>query len=213
MHARSLLAPGLLAALLIPALAAGRVVRAPCRDGIPPRILCASGKCSRPVQCDTDGQCNGVCTYVLHVCPPPEAFRPAGCMDETETVAVGAKQVLTLQATRFIFHCRAHPRGVPCPTTTTTTPSTSSTTTTTVPSQPPSCQSNADCQLNANPCIFPLCFDPPGVCACSCLQAGSFTCSPDQADHCSSNADCPPVGGDPCRHCDSGLCMTNPLCV
>ena len=200
--------------IAIPAFAAGRPIHLACHDGVPPpRTLCAAG-CTRPYRCDVDAACDGVCTFALRVCGE------VACVDHSEAVAVGNKERLTIPApggppAKFVLRCRAHPRGLPCPTsstTSTTTTTSAPTTSTTAPSTPPSCQQDADCVVPANPCVFPLCFQP-GICACACLADGHVTCSPAQADTCQSNADCPPVVGDPCRHCEQGLCMTNPLCV
>jgi hypothetical protein len=92
----------------------------------------------------------------------------------------------------------------PCPVSTTTT--------TTLPGG--TCQMDAECNPDGNPCVLAFC--AAGACQqfCRCLQGTSFTCSPDQADTCQSVADCaPPVVGDPCRFCIGGLCMGHPFCV
>jgi hypothetical protein len=135
MHRRSLLA-ALVATVAISSSGAEGVIRAPCRDGVPPvNAGCAPGTCARPVQCDTDRECNGVCTYDLHVCPRARTRRPpADCVDESVTVPVGLERVITIAGpraipTRFLLRCGSHPRGIACPTTSTTTSSTTTTTT------------------------------------------------------------------------------------
>ena len=130
MHARSFPALLVVAALLAPAVAAARVVRVTCRDGVvPPLPRCKAG-CTRPLRCDADGQCNGVCTFAIRVCGE------VVCVDRIFPVPVGQRQKITLaralgaKPTRFVLRCLPHPRGVACPTSTTTTSTTTTSTTT-----------------------------------------------------------------------------------
>ena len=212
MRASRLLVATALAALLgAPSLAAARIVYLTCRDGVPPpRTLCPVG-CSRPIRCDADAQCNAVCTFAIRVCGE------VACLDRIFPVSVEERQKITLvtalgaKPTKFVLRCLPHPRRIACPMPTTTT---ITTTTSTTLVAPPSCSSDADCQLAGNPCVAPLCLSGFNhTCECVCVSGGGLTCSPELADRCESNLDCPPVVGDPCRHCAGGLCMSNPFCV
>src|SRR5437667_357694 len=134
MHARSLSTLLVVAALLAPA-AASRVVRIACREGIaPPLPRCVVG-CSRPVRCDADEQCNGICTFAIRVCGE------VACSDHLVSVAVGQREDIRLSTAlgntpkTFVLRCRSHPPTIACP-----VPSTS--TTTTLPEK--TCQTDAN---------------------------------------------------------------------
>ncbi len=133
---------------------------------------------------------------------------PGGCDDGNpctfDTCVNGACQheCLCVGPTGDVMCC---PGPGPCPVSTTTT-------TTTLPGA--TCQSDAECNPDGNPCVLAFC--AAGVCEqfCRCLQGETVTCSPDQADTCQWVADCaPPLLGDPCRFCIGGLCMGHPFCV
>ena len=149
---RSLVPAALVALLVAPSLAPARVIHFTCRDGVLVRRLserrCRVGEIGPcgPL-CDADQTCNGVCTFVLPICPP---VVPA-CVPESVTVAVGEKKVVIFPRmppdglprpgstrARLVLRCRRHPPGIPCPVpttspTSTTTSTTSSTSTTTRP--------------------------------------------------------------------------------
>jgi hypothetical protein len=165
----------------------------------------------RPLRCDADEQCDGICTFAIRVCGE------VACSEHLVSVPVGQRQKITLSTTlgaaptTFVLRCWSHPPTIPCPVPSTST-TTVTTTTTTLPGT--ACQSDPDCNPDGNPCILGFC--AAGVCEqfCRCLQGESFTCLPEQADTCQSVADCaPPLLGDPCRFCIGGLCMGHPFCV
>ena len=65
---RLLVATALAALIGAPSLAAARILHLTCRDGVvPPRTWCPVG-CRRPIRCDADEQCNGVCTFAIRLC-------------------------------------------------------------------------------------------------------------------------------------------------
>ena len=72
---RSRLLAALVALLVAPSLAPARVIHFTCRDGVLVRRLserrCRVGEIGPcgPL-CDADQTCNGVCTFVLPICPP-----------------------------------------------------------------------------------------------------------------------------------------------
>jgi len=199
---RSLLGAASVVVVLAPALAAARVVRAPCRDGVlPPALKCVAG-CARPASCDTDRQCDGTCTYLLRVCPRPGVVGPQGCVDHTRAVAVGTRDDVTLQApqglpTRFVLRCRAHPRGIRCPappTTSTTGPVATSTTTT----------------ASITTTTGPPCGMAPGPCCSDGSCAQGEVCVAGSCDICGflGHACCPPgiCHSYPLTHCVNGFC-------
>jgi len=80
----------MVAALFGPAVAAARVVRLTCRDGIvPPLPRCVAG-CSRPVRCDADEQCDRTCTVAIRVCGE------VACFDHLVGVPVGQRQKISV---------------------------------------------------------------------------------------------------------------------
>jgi len=221
MHARS--APALLiaAALLAPPVAAARVVRLLCRDGIPPpRLLCAEGCPSRPVRCDVDDQCNGVCTFAIRVCGE------VACVDRIFAVPAGQRQKIALatalgaKPTRFVLRCLPHPPRLPCPVSSSSTTTTVATTSsTTLPGE--MCQTDADCN-DGNGCTHDACVNRTCVHVCICLAAnGVPACCPGPAalcvrpcgsdasgacgGRCPSGATCEPVPGGTTCGCVSGL--------
>ena len=196
-----------LSVILAPSFASGHVVRAICRDGVPPpRVLCDINSCVRPVRCDAGNQCDGTCTFAIRSCGE------VACSDHLVSVLVGHREKMTLatalgaKPTKFVLRCLPHPRGAPCPTTTTTT----TVTTTTNPSGLPSCNTAADCEALANPCVPPFCDN--GHCECTCARGSGSTCSPELADRCTSDADCrspsfpQPANIFGCKFCADGLC-------
>ncbi len=187
MHARS--APALLiAALLAPPVAAARVVRLLCRDGIPPpRLLCAEGCPSRPVRCDVDDQCNGVCTFAIRVCGE------VACVDRIFAVPAGHRQKIALatalgaKPTRFVLRCLSHPPRLPCPVSSSTTTTTVATTSSTTPPGE-TCQTDADCN-DGNGCTHDACVNRTCVHVCICLAAnGVPACAQDQPPSASGRA-------------------------
>ena len=75
--------------LTVPVDALARRGRVACRDGQPVATRrCAVGCPQPPVRCDTDGSCNGICTFLVKKC-----IGDFACVDQTVEVA----QVAVLQ--------------------------------------------------------------------------------------------------------------------
>jgi len=196
MHARSLSTLLVVAALLAPA-AASRVVRIACREGIaPPLPRCVVG-CSRPVRCDADEQCNGICTFAIRVCGE------VACSDHLVRVAVGQREDIRISTAlgntpkTFVLRCRSHPPTIACP-----VPSTS--TTTTLPEK--TCQTDADCD-DGNGCTHDACLNGMCVHVCICVSPeGALTCCPAPAALCVR-----PCGSDSLGAC-GGSCPPGASC-
>ena len=185
MYARSLSTLLVVAALLAPAVAASRVVRIACREGIaPPLPRCVVG-CSRPVRCDADEQCNGICTFAIRVCGE------VACSDHLVSVAVGQREDIRLSTAlgntpkTFVLRCRSHPPTIACP-----VPSTS--TTTTLPEK--TCQTDADCH-DGNGCTHDACLNGMCVHVCICVSPeGALTCCPAPGALCVRPCGCDSLG-------------------
>ena len=196
MYARSLSTLLVVAALLAPA-AASRVVRIACREGIaPPLPRCVVG-CSRPVRCDADEQCNGICTFAIRVCGE------VACSDHLVSVAVGQREDIRLSTAlgntpkTFVLRCRSHPPTIACP-----VPSTS--TTTTLPEK--TCQTDADCH-DGNGCTHDACLNGMCVHVCICVSPeGALTCCPAPGALCVR-----PCGSDSLGAC-GGSCPPGASC-
>ena len=197
MYARSLSTLLVVAALLAPAVAASRVVRIACREGIaPPLPRCVVG-CSRPVRCDADEQCNGICTFAIRVCGE------VACSDHLVRVAVGQREDIRISTAlgntpkTFVLRCRSHPPTIACP-----VPSTS--TTTTLPEK--TCQTDADCH-DGNGCTHDACLNGMCVHVCICVSPeGALTCCPAPGALCVR-----PCGSDSLGAC-GGSCPPGASC-
>src|SRR3989454_8729827 len=191
MYARSLSTLLVVAALLAPAVAASRVVRIACREGIAPPLPRCVVECSRPVRCDADEQCNGIFTFAIRVCGE------VACSDHLVSVAVGQREDIRLSTAlgntpqTFVLRCRSHPPTIPCPVQSTST-------TSTLPEK--TCLTDADCD-DGNGCTHDdvrvflrrgrpvwrqsLC-SAAGLCCGSCLptrQPGRYGRVRDHDDH------------------------------
>jgi hypothetical protein len=95
---------------------------------------------------------------------------------------------------------------------TTTTAARSSTTTSTLPR---ACLVDGDCLEAGNRCVASFCKADrtcaPRVCVCITAER-QHTCRPAEAGSCMNAGDCPLIGGEPCRACVGGICMTAPNC-
>ena len=100
------LAAAFAATLTAPVDALARRGRVACRDGQPVVTRrCPAGCPEPPVRCDTDGSCNGICTFLVKQCTGDFAG-----VDQMVEVAVGEQRVVivsTAPPRSTVLRCRA----------------------------------------------------------------------------------------------------------